>query len=71
MAIYFLMLLILSWPATIFAQENVPEPQMNALEIPGPPPPGLVVPIDSGIVILLIAGLFFGVYMLSKYPRKV
>lgn len=32
---------------------------------PNPPPPGLVVPIDSNISFLLIAGLGLGIYFLA------
>ena len=40
----------------------------------GPPPPGLVLPIDSNIYFLLAAGLGLGIYFLGftgkKYPAS-
>ncbi|MFN4761980.1 hypothetical protein ACKGJN_02550 [Gillisia sp. Q332] len=36
----------------------------------GPPPPGLVVPIDTNIYILLIAGIFLGIYFLLLSPKN-
>lgn len=32
---------------------------------PGPPPPGLVVPIDTNISLLAAAGVLLGVYFLK------
>ena len=34
-----------------------------------PPPPGL--PIDSGLLILLISGLFFGVFSLTRHKKSI
>jgi len=69
MAIYLLMLLILSWSAPLFAQKGLPEPQMAST--PGPPPPGLVVPIDMGLNFLLISGVLLGCFYVIKFPRKL
>ena len=38
-------------------QDAPPEPQ----KAPGPPPPGLVVPIDSDIIYLLLLGIALGI----------
>lgn len=37
---------------------------------PNPPPPGLVVPIDSNISLLIIAGLGLGIYFFVSSGRK-
>lgn len=70
MAIYILVMLMLSWPSTIVAQDDMPEPMASTEVGPGPPPPGLVVPIDSGIPILLISGLLLGIYFVLTCRRK-
>ena len=44
------------------AQGATPPPPMP------PPPPGL--PIDGGLVMLLIAGLFFGAYRAYRFSNK-
>lgn len=67
---YFILLICL---VTVFspiqAQEDLPEPQMQSG--PGvPPPPGLVVPIDSGIILLLFSGLSLGIFHLSKFSVR-
>ncbi len=67
MALFILILHFLLWPATIFAQDDMPEPQMID---PGPPPPGLVVPIDSNIEVLLVLGLLFGGIYILKFRRN-
>ena len=36
----------------------------------GPPPPGLVVPIDSKISLLIAAGLGLGIYFLVSSGKK-
>lgn len=36
----------------------------------GPPPPGLVVPIDSKVIFLLISGLGLGVYFLTSTKKR-
>ena len=43
---------------------NVPPPPP-----PQPPPPGL--PLDSGLVILFTAALFYGVYKVIKYKKSL
>ncbi len=43
---------------SLIIQESPPEPQKS----PGPPPPGLVVAIDSGIGYLLLMGIALGIY---------
>jgi len=41
-------------------------------QCPGPPPPpGLVVPIDSNVGLLLIAGLGLGIYFLVSRGRDL
>tara|TARA_R100000935_G_C2801864_1_gene150855 strand:- start:318 stop:545 length:228 start_codon:yes stop_codon:yes gene_type:complete len=59
------------WRFSLFAfQTEVPEPQ--AQSGPGiPPPPGLVVPIDSNIVILIICGILLGVYFIIDRKRRL
>ncbi len=57
--IFFIVLTSLGWGQTA----DLPEPQMDAGP-GGPPPPGLVVPIDTNRSILLIAGIFLGIYFL-------
>lgn len=67
---YFLLLLFLIATSLSWGQTNdLPEPQMNS-DPGGPPPPGLVVPIDTDVYILLIAGLFLGSYFLLLTRRK-
>jgi len=39
--------------------------------IGGPPPPGLIVPIDSNIYFLLIAGVGLGIYFHQSYKKKI
>ena len=63
--ILFLILTSLSWGQTA----DLPEPQMNS-DPGGPPPPGLVVPIDTNSSILLIAGIFLGIYFLLLSQRN-
>lgn len=54
------------WPVSITAQNhNLPQPQMTDMNAnSGPPPVGLVVPIDEHIYLLVIAGLGLGIYLL-------
>ncbi len=53
-----------------WAQDNkLPEPQMNS-DPGGPPPPGLVVPLDTNIFILFAAGLGLGIYFLTASGKK-
>jgi len=53
-----------------WAQDNkLPEPQMNSGP-GGPPPPGLVVPLDTNIFILFAAGLGLGIYFLKASGKK-
>jgi hypothetical protein len=53
-----------------WAKDNeLPEPQANS--DPGnPPPPGLVVPLDTNIYFLLVAGLGLGIYFLRASWKK-
>jgi len=52
-----------------WAQDNkLPEPQMNSGP-EGPPPPGLVLPLDTNIFFLFAAGLCLGIYFLTD-PGK-
>jgi len=54
-----------------FAQGNkLPEPQMNSTGGPGPPPPGLELPLDTNIIFLLAAGLCLGIYFLTTSGKK-
>jgi len=53
-----------------WAQNNkLPEPQMNS-DPGGPPPPGLVVPLDTNIIFLMVAGLGLGVYFITASGKK-
>lgn len=38
----------------------------KAPPLPGPTPPGLILPIDGGLSFLIIVGAAFGVYKLRK-----
>ena len=50
----------------VFSQKTPPTPP-PAGKAAGPPPnPGLELPIDGGIIYLVISGLFYGVYELRK-----
>jgi len=49
--------------------DKLPEPQMNSAP-GGPPPPGLVVPLDTNIFILFAAGLGLGIYFLTASGKK-
>lgn len=50
-----------------FSQSHeLPEPQMSAV----PPPPGLVVPIDSNMSFLTTAGILLGIYVLKPKNNK-
>ena len=54
---YLLMSLLMLFTQTALLAKDPP--------VPGPPPPpGL--PIDSGLIYLLISGVFLGVYVLRK-----
>ena len=68
----FLMILVSSgFSEAVIAQDQLPEPQLNSLTDPAPPPPGLVVPIDTGISILLISGLLLGGIFFLNYRKKI
>ena len=45
---------------------DLPEPQAQT---PGPPPPGLVVPIDSNLLFLMIGGILLGVFFIISRKR--
>lgn len=68
MALYLTVLLILWWPAIMFAVDDDPPEPVKA---PGPPPPGLPLPIDTGLLFLLISGLLLGGFYLLKFRRKL
>jgi len=54
-----------------WAQDNkLPEPKMMNSGPGGPPPPGLVVPLDTNIIILFAAGLGLGVYFLTASGKN-
>lgn len=64
---------IVFWSVSMTAQShNLPQPQMTDTteESGGPPPYGLVVPIDEHSYLLVIAGLGLGIYLLN-YRKKV
>ncbi len=64
---FFLSVFMILWSVSMTAQShNLPQPQMGVSteESGGPPPPGLVVPIDEHSYILVIAGLGMGIYLL-------
>ncbi len=70
--IILLLVFTLMMSTLTLAQNNkLPEPQMNSeLDGPGPPPPGLVVPLDTNIFILLASGLALGIYFLTASGKK-
>ena len=49
--------------ATVFAQNKLPEPQRPGAAS-APVPPGL--PIDGGLIYLIISGIAYGVYELKR-----
>lgn len=64
--------LLCLWTINVFSlTQELPEPQMNTDSDTGvgPPPPGLVVPIDSKIILLAAAGVILGAYVLR--PKNV
>ena len=66
----FLLILFLIFTTMSLGQTaDLPEPQMNAGP-GGPPPPGLVVPIDTNSPVLLISGLLLGIYFLHLSRKK-
>lgn len=71
MITFLIILVYLGWPEVVFAQDQLPEPQLSSLSDPAPPPPGLVVPIDTGIVILLISGLILGGIFCLNCRKKI
>ena len=56
------------WSISLTAQtHNLPSPQMATEDDDvGPPPPGLVVSIDPGIPMVMMAGIVLGIYFLRK-----
>lgn len=48
---------------------NPPQPQANSGP-GGPPPPGLVVPIDNHLSLLIAAGLSLGIYFFASAGKK-
>jgi hypothetical protein len=58
------LLSIISWGQA--HSHKLPQPQMMTTEDagPGPPPPGLKLPIDGNIYLLAIAGFALGIYFL-------
>lgn len=65
--IFLLSAFMVFWSVSTTAQSHsLPQPQMSdtTKNSDGPPPPGLVVPIDENIYVLVIAGLTLGIYLL-------
>lgn len=61
--------LVAGMAAPIYAQETPPpEPESEGIT---PPPPGLQLPIDDHIWVLLVMGLMLGVYFLIKKKTTV
>lgn len=61
------LVIFVSTIAPIYAQKaGPPEPTLSSQSEPSIPPPGLPVPIDDHIWLLLIMGLVLGVYFLVK-----
>ena len=58
----FLMVVLFLFSIGLYAQEEPPEPE----DPPVPPP----LPIDENLMLLLIAGVLFGVYVIYKYKFK-
>jgi hypothetical protein len=53
-----------------WAQDHkLPEPQMNSGP-GGPPPHGLILPLDTNIFFLIAAGLGLGIYFLVASGKK-
>lgn len=52
-----------SWVQT--QSHKLPEPEMTVASN-NVPPPGLVVPVDENIYVLVIAGLGLGIYLLRN-----
>ncbi|MBT8324614.1 MAG: hypothetical protein HKN99_02300 [Winogradskyella sp.] len=59
---YFASILLCSLSATIVAQGSGPPPPMP------PPPPGL--PIDSGLVVLSLVAIIYGIYKSLQISNK-
>ena len=55
-----LLLFFLSMVTTVSAAPGDPPPPT-----PPPPPPGL--PIDNGLIFLIVIGLLYGLYKVRKY----
>ena len=49
--------------------KELPEPQMDSGP-GGPPPPGLIVPLDTNKIFLLVAGICLGTYFLTASGKK-
>lgn len=57
--------------ACILAQDKkLPEPQRMDFGSGEPPPPGLVLPLDTDIFILFAAGLGLGIYFITASGKK-
>lgn len=50
-----------------FAAPHPPHPKKTT-DDPGPPPPGL--PIDTGLYVLLILALLYGIYIIYIHNQK-
>jgi len=63
-----MLLTMFSWGQS--QSHKLPQPQMMTTEDagPGPPPPGLKLPIDGNIYLLATAGLALGIFFLR--PKK-
>lgn len=62
--VFILMISTCTWAQN----KELPEPQMNST--PGPPPPGLELPLDTNIFFLLVAGIGLGIYFLTATGKK-
>ena len=60
----FLIVVLLLFSAVVSAQPPVP---CNGPDCPPPPP---FLPIDNGLIILLLVGVSFGIYSIHKYKLK-
>jgi hypothetical protein len=51
--------------------DSLPEPQMEDSSSQVPPPPGLILPIDTNIGFLIAAGLMVGICFLQGRAKAV
>jgi hypothetical protein len=61
-SVIMMLLSIISWGQS--QHHKLPEPEMTTTDSGGPPPYGLVVPIDDHIYLLATAGFVLGIYFL-------